>query len=85
MESDRTLDLRNYQNCQVKVWSSTPAVLWTGNLPQEAGIHVHIYQGAKKILDDTFGQVTNFDGSSLERHKLLSIMLNKAKKLTGSP
>jgi hypothetical protein len=85
VESDRTLDLRNYQNCQVKVWSSTPAVLWTGNLPQEAGIHVHIYQGAKKILDDTFGQVTNFDGSSLERHKLLSIMLNKAKKLTGSP
>ncbi|MEH2030886.1 MAG: hypothetical protein V7K67_14655 [Nostoc sp.] len=80
VESDRTLDLRDYQDCQIKVWSSTPAVLWTSHLPQEMGIHVHIYQGKKKIVDDSFGKVTGFDGSSLEREKLLTTMLDKAKK-----
>lgn len=83
VESNRTLDLKNYQNCQVKIWASTPAVLWTSELPQETSIHVHIYQGKTKILDDTFGQVTNLDGSSLERDKLLAIMLNKAKNPKG--
>jgi len=80
VDSDRILDMRDYQNCQVKVWSSTPAVLWTSHLPQEAGIHVHIYQEKRKIVDDTFGQVTWFDGSQLESDKLLVTMLDKAKK-----
>ena len=80
IKSDRTLDLRDYQDCQVKVWSSTPAILWTANQPQETGIHVHIYQGDKKIVDDTFGQVTWVDGSSIEQDKLLSEMLDKLKK-----
>ncbi|MDF5706597.1 MAG: hypothetical protein PUP90_02660 [Nostoc sp. S4] len=83
VESDRTLDLRDYQNCQFKVWSSTPAILWTSDLVQEMGIHVHIYQGKKKILDDTFGKVTDLDGSYLERDKLLAIMLDKSKKPKG--
>jgi hypothetical protein len=83
VESDRTLDLRDYPDCQIKVWSSTPAVLWTGDLAQEMGIHVHIYQGKKKILDNTFGKVTGFDGSHLERDKLLAIMLDKCKKPKG--
>ena len=77
IESDRTLDLREYKDCQVKVWSSTPAILWTNNQPQQTGIHVHVYQGKNKMIDDTFNQVTWFDGSSLEREKLLSIMLDK--------
>lgn len=81
-QSERTLDLRDYQNCQVKVWSSTPAILWTGQVPQEMGIHIHVYQGQKKIIDDTFGTVIWFDGSSLEREKLLDSMLAKAKENT---
>lgn len=75
--SDRTLNLRDYDGCSVKIWASTPAVLWTSPLPQVTGIHVHIYQGEKKVLDDTFGQVTGLDGSSLEREKLLATMLEK--------
>ncbi|MFH7029443.1 MAG: hypothetical protein ACHBN1_29650 [Heteroscytonema crispum UTEX LB 1556] len=80
IKSDRVLDLRDYQNCQVKVWSSTPAILWTANQPQETGVHVHIYQGGKKIVDDTFGKVTWLDGSSLESDKLLSKMRDKLSK-----
>lgn len=79
VNSDRTLDLRDYQDHQLKVWASTPAILWTCNQPQEMGIHVHIYQGGKKIIDDTFGQVTGLDGSLLERDKLISAMLDKLK------
>jgi hypothetical protein len=83
--SDRSLDLRSYEGCQVKVWSSTPAILWTSNQPQETGIHIHIYKEGKKIVDDTFGNVTWFDGSSLERDKLLSTMLNKVKNRNITP
>ncbi len=82
VESDRTLDLRKYEGCQVKVWSSTPAILWTSNQPQETGIHIHIYKRGKKIVDDTFGQVTWFDGSSLEQDKPLSTMVDKVKNRT---
>lgn len=80
VESDRTLDLRNYQECKVKIWASTPAIIWSSHLPQEKGIHIHVYQGEKKIVDDTFKQVTWFDGSFLEREKLLVTMLSKAHK-----
>ncbi|NJM73021.1 MAG: hypothetical protein HC862_24340 [Scytonema sp. RU_4_4] len=79
IESDRILDLTSYQDCHIKVWSSTPAILWTNDQPQETGIHVHVYQGKKKIVDDTFKQVTWFDGSSLECDKLLTAMLQKIK------
>jgi hypothetical protein len=81
IESDRALDLRDYQDCQVKVWSSTPAILWTNDQPQETGVHVHVYQSKKKIVDDTFKQVTWFDGYALERDKLLTTMLDKTKKI----
>lgn len=80
VNSDRQLDLRDYNGYQVKIWASTPAIVWTSELPQESGIHVHIYQGKNKIIDDTFGKVTLFDGSSLERDKLLSQMLSKVQK-----
>ena len=74
-KSERGLDLRDYQDHQVKIWASTPAILWTSELSQEVGIHVHIYKQKKKIIDDTFGTVIWFDGSSLERDKLLTEML----------
>lgn len=82
IESDGTLDLREHEDCQVKVWSSTPAILWTNDQPQKTGIHVHVYQGKNKIIDETFKQVTWFDGSSLERQELLDIMLDKINALT---
>lgn len=80
INSDRTLDLRDYQDYQFKLWASTPAILWTSNQPQETGIHVHIYQNDTKIIDDTFGEVIWLDGSYLERDKLISEMLDKVHK-----
>jgi hypothetical protein len=47
---------------------------------QTKSFSVHIYQEKRKIVDDTFGQVTWLDGSQLERDKLLVTMLDKAKK-----
>lgn len=77
--SDRNLDLRDYDGCQFKIWASTPAILWTSELSQETGIHVHIYQKGKKIVDDTFGKVAWLDGSLLNRSNLLKTMLDKVK------
>ncbi|MBW4505664.1 MAG: hypothetical protein KME64_04025, partial [Scytonematopsis contorta HA4267-MV1] len=39
VESDRTLDLRECQDCQYKIWSSTPALLWTSPQPQVTGAY----------------------------------------------
>ncbi|BDI17192.1 hypothetical protein ANSO36C_29940 [Nostoc cf. commune SO-36] len=83
VESDGSLDLRDYPDCQIKVWSSTPAVLWTGDLAQGNGYPCPHLPRKKKILDNTFGKVTGFDGSHLERDKLLAIMLDKCKKPKG--
>jgi hypothetical protein len=81
--SNRTLDLREHEGCQVKIWASTPAVVWTSQLPQEQGIHVHVYKNSRKIIDDTFGNVTHFDGSNLNRDKLLEDMLKKPLKVNS--
>jgi len=80
IQSDRAIDLRDYSDSQFKIWASTPAILWTSDLPQEEGIHVHIYRDGKKVVDDTFGQVTNVDGVAMEREALLQEMLSKVEK-----
>jgi hypothetical protein len=80
IQSDRAIDLRDYGDCQLKIWASTPAILWTSDLPQEEGIHVHIYRDGKKVVDDTFGQVTNVDGTAMDRGVLLLQMLSKTEK-----
>ena len=54
---DRQLNLDEFEGCSYTVWASTPAVLWTAARPQEVGIHVHVHDGPKRIVDDTFGQV----------------------------
>ncbi|MGI2907679.1 hypothetical protein [Tolypothrix sp. VBCCA 56010] len=79
-QSDRALDLRDYSDCQFKIWASTPAILWTSDLPQEEGIHVHIYRDGKKVVDDTFGQVTDVDGAAMDREALLLQMFSKVEK-----
>lgn len=66
--SDRSLNLDDYKGYHFEIWSSTPAVLWTANRPQERGIHVHIYDdnGVRRLEDDTFGEVI-FRGKKLDR------------------
>ncbi len=69
---DRTINIDEYADHEFEIWSSTPAVVWTADRPQEQGIHVHIYVdgiGGRRIVDNTFGQVI-FKGVPLDR-KLL--------------
>lgn len=68
---DRRLNLDEYPEHHFDMWSSTPAILWTANRPQELGIHLHIYDGetTRRVVDDTFAEVT-LNGLSLDRRDL---------------
>jgi hypothetical protein len=70
---DRSINLDDYPGKEFEIWSSTPAVVWTANRPQEKGIHVHIYEGSiegrRRIMDDTFGEVI-YEGVALDRNLL---------------
>ncbi|MBO9551738.1 MULTISPECIES: hypothetical protein [unclassified Pseudomonas] len=63
---ERTLNMDEYTGLKFEVWSSTPAVLWTADRPQELGIHVHIYEKGRRLVDDTFGKVI-YQGQELDR------------------
>lgn len=66
---DRELNLDDFPHHHFDVWSSTPAVVWTANRPQEKGIHVHVYDDKARIVDNTFGQVV-YRGKPLDRNVL---------------
>lgn len=66
---DRVLDLADYKGLDFDLWSSTPAVLWTADRPQEKGIHVHVYEKSRRVVDDTFGKVF-YEGKELDRNLL---------------
>jgi transposase-like protein len=71
----RQISLDEYEGLPFQVWASTPAVLWTADRPQERGIHVHVYQDADYLVDDTFGTVT-YQGNVLVRSELFELMVN---------
>jgi hypothetical protein len=71
---DRQVNLDEFKGHHFDVWSSTPAVLWTANRPQEKGIHVHVYHGGKRIVDNTFSSVI-YNGEPLERRQIWERMI----------
>lgn len=75
---DRKINIDDYKGNDFELWSSTPAVLWTANRPQELGIHVHIYDknGTKRIVDDTFSHVI-VNGKQLERKDMWQMMIDR--------
>ena len=77
-EPERTLnlDLDRYSDCDYEIWASTPAIVWSADRPQEKGIHVHVDDGAKRIVDDTFSVVT-LNGKTLERKDVLQAMFER--------
>jgi hypothetical protein len=86
---ERCLNLDEYSDHKYEIWSSTPALVWTLDRPQEKGIHVHIYDSTgKRVIDDTFGEVI-LNGISLERKELLRKMIeaasNPVTKLQNPP
>jgi hypothetical protein len=72
---DRVLDLDRYPGHEFEAWSSTPAVLWTADRPQEKGIHVHVILNGRRVVDDTFGTVL-YQGKKLDRSEMWSNMVN---------
>jgi hypothetical protein len=50
--------------------------VWSADRPQEKGIHVHVNDGAKRIVDDTF-RVVILNGKPLERKDVLQAMLER--------
>lgn len=73
----RTINLDQYKHCTFTVWASTPAVVWTAARPQELGIHVHIHEGGRRIVDDTFGEVV-YQGRHLLRSDLVQLMTERS-------
>lgn len=70
----RTLNLDEYGHCKFAIWASTPAIVWTAARPQEFGIHVHVFDGTNRIIDDTFGEVI-YQGKRLNRSELIDSMI----------
>jgi hypothetical protein len=70
---ERTLNLDDYADYHFDMWSSTPAVLWTADRPQEKGIHVHVYDKGRRVVDNTFGVVV-YQGEELDRTDLWKLM-----------
>lgn len=73
---NRTLNLDNYPGCNYTVWASTPAVVWTAARAQEFGIHVHVFRGRDRVVDDTFGEVV-LKGEKLDRQALIEAMIDR--------
>lgn len=71
---DRSLNLDEYEGLEFELWASTPAVLWTANRPQEKGIHVHVYDKGRRVVDDTFGTVI-YRGKELDRREMWDNMV----------
>jgi transposase-like protein len=45
----------------IQIWGSNPAFLWTGDRPEEEGIHVHAFRrldDEQPAFDETYGEVT---------------------------
>ena len=52
----------------IQIWGSNPAFLWTSQLREEEGIHVHAFAGvddARPVVDETFSRVV-VDGLCLD-------------------
>lgn len=73
---DRTLNMDEFTGCNYNVWASTPAIVWTAARPQEVGIHVHIHDGTKRVIDDTFSTVVH-NGQALDRGALFRKMVER--------
>jgi len=72
----RSVNLDDYPGCNYNIWASTPAIVWTADRPQEVGIHVHVHDGTRRVVDDTFSDVV-FEGRPLDRKELFQKMVGR--------
>jgi transposase-like protein len=70
----------------IQIWGSNPAIIWTANRQEEAGIHVHVFsdkKGTEAFADETFGKVI-IDGIELNGQEIRFLMVqNSLSHLIG--
>jgi DNA-directed RNA polymerase subunit RPC12/RpoP len=59
----------------IQIWGSNPALVWTSDVPEEEGIHVHAFKtlGGEPEIDDTVAEVT-IDGITLDAVMVRTLM-----------
>jgi uncharacterized protein (DUF983 family) len=70
MRAPRTLDIAQASySGGMQIWASNPALVWTSDRPEEAGLHIHLYDAQGNIVvDDTFDHVVVDDIELHEAH-----------------
>jgi len=62
----------------MQIWASNPALLWTSDRPEEAGLHIHLFDSDGAIVkDDTFDRVL-IDGVELNEAHVQYFMAQQA-------
>jgi hypothetical protein len=62
----------------MQIWASSPALLWTSARPEEAGLHIHLFDaGGNVVVDDTFDHVV-IDGIELNESHIQYFMAQQA-------
>ena len=69
-----TLDQAEYEG-GLQIWGSNPALIWTSDVAEEEGIHVHAFRtlNDEPEIDDTVAQVT-IDGITLDAVMVRTLM-----------
>jgi hypothetical protein len=51
----------------IQIWGSNPALIWTSEVAEEEGVHIHAYEAADTMptVDETFSSI-NIDGINLD-------------------
>jgi hypothetical protein len=60
----------------VQIWGSNPALIWTSSVPEEEGIHVHVFAkdgDRMPFPDDTYAEVI-IDGVKLDAEMVRTLM-----------
>ncbi|WP_090639994.1 hypothetical protein [Mucilaginibacter sp. OK283] len=68
----------------IQIWASNPAIIWTAERAEEAGIHVHLFKekSGMPFSDDTYGTV-EIDGILLDAEMVRFFMVQKSFGFLG--
>jgi hypothetical protein len=75
-EATKTISLRQCDYLGgIQIWGSNPAIIWSSEKPEEAGIHVHAHKqdGEPADHDDTFS-IVEIDGVRLDPVMVRTLM-----------
>jgi hypothetical protein len=64
----------------IQIWGSNPAIIWTANRDEHAGIHVHVFkdtEGHEAFEDETFGRVI-IDNIELDSEQVRCLMVQQS-------